>query len=206
MNNPPSPSPHAPDDPPRSATPGEAADKELGIPEAVIVREENRWVLVVVGVFLTILATIVFSAVHIGAEPPSNVETINPVSANQPGSEFVESNLGSGMQADGTVVVRVLAQQYAFVPSVITVPVDTPVVFRATSADVVHGLLIMGTNVNTMIVPGYVATLRTRFAKTGDFLMPCHEFCGPSHHDMWARVRVVPKAEFPFDPSGERRF
>lgn len=210
MNNPPPPSPGSPrnphDDPPRSATPGEAAAKELGIPEKVIVRGEDRWVWVVGGVFLTILVTIVFSAIHIGAEPPSNVETINPLTAHQPGSEFVESNLGSGMQADGTVVVRVLAQQYAFVPSVLTVPVDTPVVIRATSADVVHGFLVMGTNVNTMIVPGYVATLRTRFTRTGDFLMPCHEFCGASHHAMWARVHVVPKAQFPFDPSGERRF
>ena len=26
--------------------------------------------------------------------------------------------------------------------------------------------------------------------------MPCHEYCGIGHEAMWARVRVVPAAEF----------
>ena len=34
---------------------------------------------------------------------------------------------------------------------------------RATSADVVHGILIQGTNVNTMLVPGYVSEQLMRF-------------------------------------------
>ena len=206
MNNPSSDpsSPHHDSAP--SATPAEAAENEFGIPEDVINAGERRWVWVVTGVFFVILATIVYSAIHVGAEPPSNLETINPLAIDKPGSEFVESNLGSAIQPDGTVVVRVIAQQYAFVPSILTVPVDTPVVLRLTSADVVHGMLVIGTNINSMIVPGYIATIRTRFQNTGDFLMPCHEFCGPSHHDMWAHVHVVPKADFPFDPSGERRF
>ena len=40
------------------------------------------------------------------------------------------------------------------------VPTDAPITFRATSADVVHGFLIEGTNVNTMLVPGYVSEHR----------------------------------------------
>ena len=205
MNNPPDPSP--PDHHSSSSgTVAEAAANELGISEDVINRAERRWVYVVIGVFLVIMASIVIGATHFGGGPPSSLEPIDPLGVDKPGSEFLESNLGSAVQPDGTVVVRVIAQQYAFVPSVLTVPVDTPVVLRVTSPDVVHGLLIVGTNVNSMVVPGYVATLRTRFPHTGDFMMPCHEFCGPSHHDMWARVRVVPKADIPFDPSGEHRF
>ena len=66
------------------------------------------------------------------------------------------------------------------------VPTDTPITIRATSADVVHGFLIEHTNVNTMLVPGYISTLNTRFDKPGDHPMPCHEFCGIGHQGMWA--------------------
>jgi len=52
------------------------------------------------------------------------------------------------------------------------------------------------TNVNTMVVPGFVAEVRTRFDDIGGKAMPCHEFCGPGHHAMWAHVQVVPKERF----------
>ncbi len=47
------------------------------------------------------------------------------------------------------------------------VPTDTPITLRATSADVVHGLLIEGTNINTMLVPGYISELAARFRHAG---------------------------------------
>jgi len=68
--------------------------------------------------------------------------------------------------------------------------------FRLTSTDVVHGFLLPATNVNTMVVPGFVAEVRTRFSRPGVYNMPCHEFCGGGHHGMWARVRVVPEGQF----------
>jgi cytochrome c oxidase subunit 2 len=76
------------------------------------------------------------------------------------------------------------------------VPAGTPVKFRLTSADVVHGFLLPDTNINTMVVPGFVAEVRTRFAQPGEYEMPCHEFCGLGHHAMWTRVSVVPKDQF----------
>jgi cytochrome c oxidase subunit II len=68
--------------------------------------------------------------------------------------------------------------------------------FRLTSADVVHGFLLPNTNVNTMVVPGFVAEVSTSFAHAGEYDMPCHEFCGLGHHAMWARVSVVPRDRF----------
>ena len=61
------------------------------------------------------------------------------------------------LEPDGSVTVRAIGQQYSFTPACILVPADTPITLRATSADVVHGFLIQGTNVNTMLVPGYVS-------------------------------------------------
>jgi len=46
----------------------------------------------------------------------------------------------------------------------VKVPADTPVKFRLTSADVVHGFLLPDTNVNTMVVPGFVSEVRTTFS------------------------------------------
>jgi cytochrome c oxidase subunit II len=33
-------------------------------------------------------------------------------------------------------------------------------------------------------------------------LMPCHEYCGLGHSQMWATVRVVPQASFQPDADG----
>ncbi|WGS50354.1 cytochrome C oxidase subunit II [Paraburkholderia sp. D15] len=162
---------------------------------AVALRAERRWAIFAVALIVLMLAVIVYSGLHWAMMPPSRVETIDP-SRLQLSGEFVEDNLGSAVEADGSVVVRFIAQQYSFTPQCLLVPADTPVTIRATSADVVHGLLVTDTNINTMVVPGYVATLNTRFDAPADHTMPCHEFCGFGHQTMWAHVKVIDKAAF----------
>jgi cytochrome c oxidase subunit II len=127
--------------------------------------------------------------------PPSNVETIDPTTLHL-GGEFAESNLGTAQETDGSHTVRLVAGQYGFTPDCTKVAVDTPVKFRLTSADVIHGFLLPSTNVNTMVMPGFVAEVRTRFSRPGIYRMPCNEFCGAGHHGMWARVSVVTKDQF----------
>lgn len=165
------------------------------VPEDVVARTEKRWVFTMAGVLVVMMAIIVVTGAVDALHPPSNVEVIDPRTLHLNG-EFVESNLGSAVEPDGSVTVRIVAQQYNFVPQCIQVPVDTPIKFRVTSADVIHGFIIPYTNVNTMVVPGYVAELRTRFLTTGTNDMPCHEYCGLGHHAMWAHVVVVPKEQF----------
>jgi len=159
-------------------------------------RAEQVWAWSMGAIMAALVAVVVFSALHLGLNPPSSVETIDSTRL-QLGGEFSEGNLGTSAAADGAITVRLLAQQYAFTPNCILVPADTPVTLRGVSADVVHGFLIQGTNVNTMLVPGYVATLTTRFKAPGDYRMPCHEFCGVGHQGMWAHVRVVAPEAFP---------
>jgi cytochrome c oxidase subunit II len=117
--------------------------------------------------------------------------------------EFTESNLGTRVEANGQVTTRIVATQFAFLPHCVLVPADTRVTLRLSSPDVIHGILVTGTNVNTMVVPGYVAQVHTVFTKTGDLLMPCHEFCGFGHNQMLARVHVVPQNEFHPDANGK---
>ena len=156
---------------------------------------ERRWALLVAAVIILLLAVIIFTAVHWSSMPPSRVEVIDSTTLHR-GGEFVEGNLGTAVEEGGRVVVRVLAEQYAFHPSCIVVPEGMPVTFRVTSSDVVHGFQIFGTNVNTMVVPGYVSTFVATIRGTGERKMPCHEFCGVGHAAMWATVRVTSRAEF----------
>jgi cytochrome c oxidase subunit II len=158
-------------------------------------RVEHRWAAVAVAVLALLVVVATFAALYHGAMPQSRVETADPRTLHL-GGEFIESNLGSALEPDGSVTVRAIGQQYSFTPSCILVPTDTPVTFRATSADVVHGFLIDGTNINLMLVPGYVSSLGARFDTPGERLMPCHEFCSVGHEGMWGRIRIIDKAAF----------
>jgi cytochrome c oxidase subunit II len=173
------------------------------VPEEEIARTENRWVIIMLGMLAAMMAVIVVTGVTNALHPPSNVETVDPRTLHL-GGEFVESNLGTALEPDGSMTVRLIGQQYNFIPECVRVPADTAIKFRLTSADVIHGFLLAGTNVNTMVVPGFVSEVRTRFETPGDYRMPCHEFCGVGHQGMWARVNVVPRERFPKLTTAER--
>jgi cytochrome c oxidase subunit II len=170
-----------------------ASDHDEGA--AVAARIERRWTIMSAGIVGLLVGMAIFAGIHQATMPQAWVETANPQTLHISG-EFVESNLGSAVEADGSVTLRAIGQQYSFTPQCLVVPSDTPVKLRATSADVVHGLIIEGTNINTMLVPGYVSELPVRFKTPGDHLMPCQEFCGVGHQGMWGKVKVIEKAEF----------
>ena len=174
------------------------------VPENVIARAEKNWVMLMAAMLLVMMAVVVVTGIMGALHPSSNVELIEPTTLHLQG-EFVESNLGTAVAPDRSVTVRIIATQYDFVPQCVDVPVGVPVKFRLTSADVVHGFLLPDTNVNTMVMPGFVAEVRTRFAHEGEYVMPCHEFCGLGHHAMWAHVRVVPQERFASATLTERR-
>ena len=181
-----------------------SSETDHHVGEAVAARIERRWAtlsIVIVGVLVG-MAT--FIGIHQVTMPQGRVELANPKTLHLTG-EFVESNLGTAVEADGSVVVRAIGQQYSFTPQCIVVPADTPVTLRATSADVVHGLLIERTNINLMLVPGYVSELPVRFSTPGEHVMPCQEFCGIGHQGMWGRVKVVEKSAFSGMMASRRR-
>ncbi len=158
-------------------------------------RIERRWAALSVAIIALLVVMAAYAGIHQATMPQSRVETADPRTLHLAG-EFIESNLGSAVQPDGSVLVRAIGQQYSFTPQCILVPTETPVTFRATSADVVHGFLIDGTTVNAMLVPGYISTISTRFETTGERHMPCHEFCGNGHGGMWGNIKVINKAAF----------
>ena len=169
--------------------------------EEDVVRSELRWAVVAFAAVSVIMIAVIFAGVIMHINPPSNIERVNPQDLHL-SDEFTEANLGTRVESNGQVTARIVATQFAFVPRCVVLPADTPVTMRFSSPDVIHGILVSGTNVNTMVVPGYVAQVHTVFRKTGDLLMPCHEFCGLGHSEMVGTVRVVPKEQFRPGPDG----
>jgi cytochrome c oxidase subunit 2 len=165
------------------------------VPREIVERTEKRWLTFMAVMLVVMLAVVVVTGVAGALHPPSNVEVIDSRTLHLKG-EFVESNLGTAIEPDGSATVRMIAEQYDFVPACVRVPAQTPVKFRLTSADVIHGFLLPDTNVNTMVVPGFVAEVRTSFSEPRSYRMACNEFCGLGHHGMWTRVIVVPKDRF----------
>jgi cytochrome c oxidase subunit II len=95
-------------------------------------RVEHCWAAVSVAVLVLFVAVATFAALHLAAMPQSRVETADPITLHLDG-EFIDSNLGSALEPDGSVTVRGIGQQYSFTPSCMLVPADTAITFRATS-------------------------------------------------------------------------
>jgi cytochrome c oxidase subunit 2 len=170
-------------------------------PERWVLQTELLWAFGVGVLVAATISMVVFTALTRNINPPSNVERIDPKTLHLSG-EFAEQNLGTAVAADGAVTARIIATQFMFAPHCVALPQGRPVTLRFASPDVIHGILITGTNVNTMVVPGYVAQVHTEFTHTGDLLMPCHEYCGLGHSEMWADVQVLSAAEFKADSNG----
>src|SRR5277367_5931097 len=132
--------------------------------ERDILATERRWSAIVAGAVAVIFAAILYAGLALHVNPPSNFETIDPKTLHL-SDEFTESNLGTRVEAGGQVTTRIVAAQFAFVPQCVVVPANEPVTLRLSSPDVIHGILVTGTNVNTMVVPGYVSQVHTVFTE-----------------------------------------
>jgi cytochrome c oxidase subunit II len=121
---------------------------------------------------------------------------VNPLSLHLAG-EFVENKLGTEQNPDGSVTVRMIAQQYIFIPHCIFVPAGVPVHLRITSADAVHSLTFNGTGYAVKVLPGTISEAQLQFPNPGEYKTVCREFCGAGHYAMRSEVKVIPRDQFP---------
>ena len=149
---------------------------------------EKLWMWASGVLIVAFLVTIVVGVAGSALAPPSHVETIDPAKV---WSDPRFTQRGTTVTDHGATVVAV-AMMFAFEPAEIRVPANKPVTFRLTSTDVTHGFQIVGTNGNTMIVPGYISQFTTAFQKPGEYLIVCNEYCGLGHHVMAAKLIVEP--------------
>ncbi len=82
------------------------------------------------------------------------------------------------------------------VPYDITVPVDTQVVFRLKSRDVLHSFFVPRFRLKQDAVPGMSIPVWFEASETGDYDLICAELCGWGHYKMAGRVHVLERDEF----------
>ena len=92
--------------------------------------------------------------------------------------------------------VHYVSKMWAFDPEEIVVPAGATVDFYVSAKDVTHGLILIGTDLNLMAVPGVVNYARVKFDQPRNYRLLCHEFCGTGHERMAATLRVVDRATF----------
>ncbi len=148
---------------------------------------ERIWLWMSGALIIVFLLALVLTASLQAIHPPSHVETIDPLKVRTE-TEFADPKVER--LEDGTIRVVMVAEMFQFRPTTVRVPSGEPIRFRITSPDVIHGFQIVGTNVNTMVAPGYVSEMTVTFDEPGEYLVLCNEYCGLSHHLMQSRLIV----------------
>jgi cytochrome c oxidase subunit 2 len=150
-------------------------------------RFERWWMTFGLAMLVVFAATILFTAFADNLNPPSGLTSVDPTKVastppfDKPGLRKV---------SDGVYEAYYVAAIFQFSPASIQVPVGSTVTFYATSPDVVHGFEVAQTDVNMMVVPGWVNTATHRFTKPGTYLLVCNEYCGIGHQNMAAKIEV----------------
>ena len=148
---------------------------------------ERVW-LIFGGILLILfLALISISAFGMGMQPPGASERVDPQGLAQD-PRFASPGLKQ--VSPSRYEVSIVAQTFAFLPNAVEVPRGSEVKFRVTSRDVMHGFQIVGTNVNQMVIPGYITEITARFDTAGEYLLICNEYCGAAHQVMHGKIIV----------------
>jgi cytochrome c oxidase subunit 2 len=167
---------------------------------------EKRWIYIIGGLVLMTWTVQVLGAARDNLHPPSNVEGIDSarlhLAEGVGGDEFSEDNIGVRRGEDGMLEVRLIAARYGFYPQRVTVPQGETFRLRVASFDVLHGIYVPQTNLNLMVVPGYISETETALMQQGEQPYVCHEFCGPAHAYMYGLFDVVPANEFALTGEG----
>ncbi|NPV78101.1 MAG: cytochrome C oxidase subunit II [Anaerolineae bacterium] len=150
---------------------------------------EKVWMGITITAIILMLIATVMAGFGLGVQLPGASQTVDPKKLsseppfNQPGVYEV---------APGKYQVIMIAYTWAFNPNEVRIPAGSEVTFKITSRDVTHGMLLEGTNLNIMIIPGQISEITRRFDQPGTYLFVCHEYCGVGHQAMAGKVIVEP--------------
>ena len=162
---------------------------------------EKLWLVAGMVLIVAFIATVTYGAVGLGIAMVDDSEpTIDPNNLDEH-EGFADPGVTQVDEDEYEVYVE--AWQFGFTPGSehlgedpIVIPEGSTVTFYVTSSDVIHSFSVVGTNVNTMVVPGEIATMTVEFDETGEYGVLCNEYCGGGHHDMEGMLYVVPEDEF----------
>lgn len=78
----------------------------------------------------------------------------------------------------------------------IIVPVNTYILFKGTSTDVIHSFGIPASGLKFDCIPGRTQYAYAIFTKEGTYDAHCYELCGANHSSMQFSINVVSKKEY----------
>ena len=159
-------------------------------------RFEKFWLFGSLILIVGFIATITYGSVAAGVTMISDSGgTIGPGDFSE--TEFEEPGVNH-VEGD-RYEVFIIAQQFYFQPGSnepIRLPAGSTVTMYITSPDVVHGFSVVGTNVNTMVIPGQITKITVEFDEPGEYGIVCNEYCGAGHHTMEGKIVIVPEDEY----------
>jgi cytochrome c oxidase subunit 2 len=157
---------------------------------------EKVWFAAALVLIVGFIATIAYGAVGAGVKMIDDEGgTVDPDSLGEHerfGNTGVYASNESGIDYE----VNMIALHPAFIPGTVTVPANSTVKFYITAQDVVHGYEVVGTNVNTMVIPGQISTFTAEFDEPTEYGVICNEYCGRLHHTMEGKLNVVSQSEW----------
>lgn len=150
-------------------------------------RFEEVWLVFAAAVIIISMVITGYQAFALGMGPPSGKEVIDPQAVD---TTAPFDNPGVFEVGDNEYEVVMTLQAFSFTPNDIEIPVGSEVTFIMTSKDVVHGMQIVDTNVNAMVMPGHIQKVTQKFDKPGEYLVLCNEYCGTGHQLMSTTITV----------------
>jgi len=152
-------------------------------------RYERAWLFFAVLMVVAFLGIIAYFNFAAGLKPPQEAEVIDPLTLST--DERFSSPRVVEVVPGEEYEVYMVARMWSYYPREIEVPAGAKVRFYLASPDVQHGFHVVGTNVQANVIPGYVTVIDTSFARAGEYLIVCNEYCGKGHHFMKARLIVT---------------
>ncbi|GLB61645.1 cytochrome c oxidase subunit II [Cytobacillus sp. NCCP-133] len=150
-------------------------------------RSEKVWLFLSFGMIIGFMLITGYQTFALEMGPPSYGERIDPQKVDET-APF--DNPGIKQIGEDEYEVVMTLQVFSFTPSKIEVPAGSTVHFILTSKDVVHGFQVAETNLNAMVVPGYVQKITQKFDNPGEYLVLCNEYCGAGHQMMSTTITV----------------
>jgi|GEM_PF-614448 cytochrome c oxidase subunit 2 len=159
-------------------------------------RFEKVWLALALVFIVGLISSVVYGAVGPG------IEMVDDEGGQVAPGEYDDTGFddpGVTQVGENEYEVHVVARQFSFSPGTsepIRVPANSRVTFYVTSDDVVHGFEVVGTNLNTMVIPGHVSKVTVEFGDPATYGIVCNEYCGAAHHAMEGRIVVVPESQY----------
>ena len=155
---------------------------------------EKLWLALSIVLILALIGTVTYGAVGPGVAMVADSQSTIDSTALDEDERFSEPRVEQ--VGENEYEAYVVAYQFGFEPDPIVVPANSTVTLHVTSRDVIHGFEVVGTNANTMVVPGEVSELTVETDEPTEYGLVCNEYCGAGHHVMEGKIHVVSQSEF----------